>query len=399
MIRGLSALALALAAAGCFSVPPFEPEGGVTYTAAGTGAIVGGPGFALRFADGPGFHFPDSLTIDGDEVIGTEADPVGCFEEDGVGLRITPALRISARGTTVPVTNVLTPVLSGPAVVQVKLDWSTGFASMSCGADRDLGGTSTFTVFPDGRIVRHDEIAYDGASIASSQCGCEQVNPGFTVATYWALARDRFRNFYNIMFDPPRAEPLPVPTDIVGANSDRSCVDAQDGRYQVAFAWLDGFQTTVRGGDQLIGFGRDLGARGFSNLVDLTETNTSILAIERTTCLDALERVDEYLRPMLLSINGGEPVGPSPITGIYGDPARVGGPFDLQGSGRATLTGAVPTSFAVWLQFPRPVGDVRARRDGAKGAWYLPQRVDDRSWIVWFRDPLREMEQIEVGPR
>jgi hypothetical protein len=42
---------------------------------------------------------------------------------------------------------------------------------------------------------------------------------------------------------------------------------------------------------------------------------------------------------------------------------------------------------ATWRGGPAPAG-----------AWYVPQQVDGRSWILWFRDPLPAMQTIRIEP-
>ena len=48
---------------------------------------------------------------------------------------------------------------------------------------------------------------------------------------------------------------------------------------------------------------------------------------------------------------------------------------------------------------PSPVDALRARSEGKRGAWYLPQQVDDRSWIVWFPEGFEGGEEILIEPR
>src|SRR5262249_55699510 len=148
--------ALAMLTTGCLSIPPYQPEVAVSYSAASatSGAAVTGPGFKLQFAGGDAFHFPEALFIDGTNVLGRDPAP-GCFDEDEAGVLIAPTPRISAHGSAMHVINRLSPTLLGPAVVQVTLEWTTRF---TCSSARTPGGTSTFTAFPDGRIVRHDVV-------------------------------------------------------------------------------------------------------------------------------------------------------------------------------------------------------------------------------------------------
>ncbi len=396
MIRGASALALA--AAGCFSVPPFEPEGGVTYTAAGTGGIVSAPGFALRFADGPGFHFPDSLMIGSTEVFGTDGE-LRCYEEDGVGLTLAPAPRISASSGAVPEANSLEAVLRGPAVVQVKLTWSTRLDCMPI--VRNPTGTSTFTAFPDGRIVRHDTLTDPVTmEVSAASCACDSSGSGlFKLSMFWTLVQQRFRILYYGTPEQPQEQQLPDTGEITSGFS-TSCADAED--FEVSFAWSDvaGTRPAIRGGDALLTFLRELTPGQPVNIGRLEHTSSSALLIGRDDCTKGLTRAVEHAVPSPLTINDDTVVSPSPLNGIYGDAAGVGEPLDLGGRARATIKGLVPTPFAVWLRFPRPVDGIRARRQNVKGAWYLPQQVDPRSWIVWFRDPIVDLgDTIDIEPR
>ena len=393
MKRGIAVAAVL--ATGCLSVPPYQPEALVSYTETGTGGTAAGPGFALHFADGAGFHFPDALMIDGVDVMGHEPMP-GCSMEDEVGFLISPTPRISAHGDAPPVTNRLVPVLRGPAVVKVKLEWETRFA---CNLDHTPGGTATFTVFPDGRIVRYDTIvAPSSPSLSASDCRCDDGGVDFAVSTFWTLARASFQQLYA---PDPRA--LPVLMDPVIANQATSCIDG--GAYQVAFAWRDSLGTTIRGGDKVIGFGRDLMVHS-SILENIPWEDRSAIFIDHAGCTAAtIARAEEYVTPSHLFINKGienKDIEVSPSRdGIYGggedgDYVQPGVPV----SGRVELTGTVKSSFAVWLRFPRSVDALHATRNGdvVQGPWYLPQRVDDRSWIMWFREPLSATQKITIDP-
>lgn len=391
MIRVVTAAAVC--ATGCLSTPAYAPETAVSYTDSGSGGIAAGPGFALRFADGAGFHLPDSLTIDGVEVMG-QAAPDGCADESELGTLISPTPRISAHGGAPPVMNRLTPVLRGPAVVQVSLAWATSF---SCSSARTPGGTATFTVFPDGRIVRHDTLVdTSSADVDGSMCACDARGvPLFTVSTFWTVARDKFRALYT-----PGQGALPMSGGPVITNLESSCIDG--GAFQLALGWHDpkGMSdtrgTTIRGGSTVIAFGRDLFV-GESVLASLMWQSSSALAIGHTGCAAAAVRASEHSQPSKLSINGASTL-PSFRDGIYGGDGGDGQPGLALATARVVVQGAVSGSFAVWLRFPRTVDTVRATREGASGPWYLPQRVDDRSWIIWFRDGMSAAQQISIEP-
>jgi hypothetical protein len=401
--RKIAALATVLA--GCLSVPPYEPAVSVSYTESGQGGTAAGPGFALHFADGTGFHFPDALKIDGTDVMGHEPAP-SCYEADEAGIVFSPTHRISAHSGAIPVTNHLVPVLRGPAVVQVKLDWATRF---DCDTTRTPGGTAIFTVFPDGRIVRHDAVVDPSMSqLFPDPCSCDpkaspEVRTQFTITPFWTFAQNRFAQLYA-----PGMRGFPVPGEVI-TNMSTSCLDGGGNGggngYQVAFGWREKKDMTILSGDTAIRFGRDLVSNA-QMLDKVLLKNRSAMFIGRTGCDAGVARAVEYVlascsptaRLACLSINGAD-TAPADLDGIYGGDSGIDPPGIAVGMGPTTLTGALGGSFAVWLRFPSAVSAVRAKLANAKGAWYLPQQVDDRSWIIWFRDSLSANQMITVEPR
>ena len=389
-------VAAAVLVTGCLSTPPYKPEDGVSFTETGTGvpgsrgATVAAPGFELHFADGDVFHFPDTLKIDGTDVLGHDATSA-CFGQNELGFLIAPTSRISADGGANVVTNRLEPVLRGPAVVQVKLTWAT---QLTCSAERKPSGTATFTVFPDGRIVRFDTMADpSSASIAASTCSCGAMDQQFNVITFWTFAGAGFRTLYA-----PDNKVLPLPTANLVANYETSCI--ADMAHQVALAWRVSKDTELSSSPALLRFGRTLSDVGTSVLDSYSYENHSAIFIERlhgdTGCAAASVRAEEFVTPPHLFANDSEVRLGS--DGIYGgtDGGLLPG---LPVSGRVALTGPVKSSFAVWLRFPNAVDALDVTLEGATGSWYLPQRVDDTSWIVWVRAGLAPGQTIAIEPR
>jgi hypothetical protein len=386
-------------ATGCLSTPPYQPETLVSYRPVGAGGIVAGPGFELQFADDSAFHFPDALRIDGVDVLGHESMP-GCFHEDEAGVLIAPTPRISAHGDAEPVANRLVPALRGPAVVQIRLEWAT---RLMCSTARNPNGKSTFTVFPDGRIVRHDVVADPSATeISANECACDRAadgSEGFTVSTYWTLAR---QHFISMVADEQQVD-LPAPGKTPNNNESAACLVGNG--FQVAIAWPDSASTLVRGGNAVIAFARTMMYRD-SKLVAFTWDNGTAMFIERGGCDVALARAEEHIVPARIpppriTIDGAT-LAPSAYDGIFGGTGGgdgAGEPGIALAGDRAEITGTTARSFAVWLRFPRTIDAVRATLEGKTGPWYLPQRVDDRSWIVWFRDPIAPPQTIVVEPR
>lgn len=382
--------AAAVFATGCFSVPPYEPEVRVSYTEVGTGGTATGPGFALRFAGGDGFHFPDSLMIDGVDVMGHEMT-TECDAHDAVGILISPTKRISASSDAERVMNQLVPVLRGPAVVQVKLAWATSFM---CNLMRTPGGTSTFTVFPDGRIVRYDTIVDPSKMpISPGPCSCEPQGKLFEISPFWTFTRGS--NSLYASEDGPFD--LPMPGEEVHSNYFSACLDGGGGASKVLLAWNNLLSTRIRGGNALIGFDRLL--KQDSTLEDINEESSSAIFVGHDGCTakPTVARTKEYLDPSLLSIDGALGIKPSIHNGIYGgDDGGDGKPGIKLAADKTELKGPVTSSFAVWLRFPHSVDALRAKAEGMTGPWYLPQRVDDDSWIIWFREAIAVNQPITV---
>jgi hypothetical protein len=406
MIRRLGALALAALPAACLSIPSYQPQIAVSYTEDATGATVAGTGFALHFPATGGFRFPDQLTVDGDNVLAPNTG-ARCDEPSEPGVELSPGYRISsdslAAGAVIA-RNELHPVLRGPAAVQIELDWAVHLGT----SQHTPGGRSTFTVFLDGRIVRHDRIEDAGtpaASPSSSKCPGAAGN-NFDIASYWTFTRQRFSALYTahrprdlrVIHQDPQAQ--------TAINDDRfTCLDAGATAYQVSSAVrvpageTDGNLLALVIGDAFT-FAHHRPIDG-SDLGSFQWDDHSAVFIDRHGCMPAFDRANDYLAPAQITV-GPATVALSENDGIYGgDPGDGSAPGVPLAGDVAELAGPVTSSFAVWLRFPHAVDVLRATWRGGPapaGAWYVPQQVDGRSWILWFRDPLPAMQTIRIEP-
>jgi hypothetical protein len=184
------------------------------------------------------------------------------------------------------------------------------------------------------------------------------------------------------------------------ANYETSCVAAP--AHQVALAWRMSMNTELSTSPASIRFGHTLSDVGTSILASYSYENNSAIFIEHATeeagCPAASTRAREYVNPPSLFANKDLEVRLG-HDGIYGGDDGSGGKPGLPVSGRVELTGPVSSSFAVWLRFPHAVDALRATLETATGAWYMPQRVDDTSWIVWFRTGITAGQTIAIEPR
>lgn len=394
---GLAAALAALAATACLSVPPYQPPASaLTYTEAGGGASISGEGFVLHFAGGPGFHFPDALTVDGINTISSAATP--CYAESGVGMVLYPTPRINA-ATSVVTTSQLTPTMRGPAVIQVRVDWSSEF---TC-SDNHPFGSSLYTVFLDGRIVRHDSLDdHMVAPTSLNTCACDPMeHQGFQIESFWTFDSKPFTTFS--VPDGGTNGVLPMPADVSTSfqktNFYVTCLDA--GRYQIGVA-LSRSKTIVGTPKTAIlptlaVFDREQSG-GFNSTFDplLWDTNDAVFVEHGSGCKKVLERAEEHASASSLVVNG-DPIPVSLVNGIYGGDAGEDGKLGVKvPAGRVELAGPINGSFAAWLRFTSDVDGVRAQLAGKTGAWYVLQRVDAANWIAWFRDPLMPGETIAI---
>ncbi|HEX8108853.1 MAG TPA: hypothetical protein VF516_14070 [Kofleriaceae bacterium] len=425
--------------AACLTIQPYQGPGGpalVDYSVDGRGgATVTTPSLALHFAGGSGFHFPDQLLIDNVDVMGHAASP--CWSQSGTGISVVPMPRVSGDQVDAALptmTSQLQAKLSGPAVVQVEVDWTTRWtfpAGEMCSTNLNHipGGSSTFTVFPDGQIVRNDHLTDVNPGmeqIMPGQCVCpdtpmiggELINNQFILNAFWTFDRTRFPEQIGLGNN-PTPDPLGIAPDKIVTNYSTICLNSMGGKYQIASAWVLPPKTpdvsplaAAYGYDTLLSLGVE--KPGTPNLQFPWDVHGALI-LEQSSCTAAFNRAIAYTTPQKLAITSGSATADlvrSQLDGMYGgDPGNGNAPgFDVS-DGPTTLSLAAPRpdepppppltgSFTVWLRFPR--GSVPGvpipTRKGATDGWFVPQRVDDQNWIVWFRDPLQAGETITIQP-
>jgi hypothetical protein len=432
MRLGLAAAVAAASALGsaCLEVPPYSAPIKVAYVPDGAGGALVAPlnDVALHFAGG-GFHFPDQLLIGNVDVMGHATSP--CWGESGTGFAVMPMPRVSGdplSGGVSPINNDhendLHVLMSGPAVVQLKVTWSTRWnftstdgSTCSTNAMHTFSGSSTFTVFPDDHIVRHDvltEMNLNAERLLTASCTCaplpSQAPDGFIPSSYWAFDRARFPTLFGLGDrGPDLPDPLPL-----GNNYDVTppyatvCFNGPGDQYQIASVWV--VPPRIPPGPET-----NAAAAGFDTVVshDVQKLSNSKLDFpwdvhgalfvehSNSNCTAALKRAIEYTTPQALMIStAGSTITklPSDLDGIYGgDPGNGSAGIDVS-DGITTLSGGPSGSFVVWLRFPRATLLPTATRTSAPVGWYVPQRITDREWLVWVQDKLQPGETITVRP-
>jgi hypothetical protein len=183
--------AFAVAAGGCYKIPPplgsdggnctnppqaALPGGAVSFEEVGVSPLtcpVGAQGALTLVA--PRYRvaispqgFISSLQISTDtfhEFL--FHDHHSCVGEDGAGNAVYPAA--SANFDVPAVTAHVQVLANGPAMAQAQVDWVLAY---SCADAQTASGRTTWTFYPNGRFVRHDANVVPGQSLSSaSSCG------------------------------------------------------------------------------------------------------------------------------------------------------------------------------------------------------------------------------------
>ncbi len=156
-----------LGCAGCVTIDPFAEDrafattddgGGVTLVANNNGVDV----VKVHFPNTLGVNFPDQITVSSDE-IGNDVELLTTEAPDPLlGITISEStnelLAINARTTFNTVSNPEPQVtLSGLGLAQVSVGWALPLPPPS--SSDQVEGTSLFTLFPDGRLLRSDSFS------------------------------------------------------------------------------------------------------------------------------------------------------------------------------------------------------------------------------------------------
>ncbi len=322
--------------------------------------------YELQFA-ATGVRLPSSLTIGGSPELLLGG---GCPRESGIGFGVFPAITASGLNGS-PGSSDLTVVMSGPAIARVRVAWSTPYP---CQGAQIASGSTTFTLFPSGRIVRTDaaimpSTTHLGVTPKGEQCGCSSDSPGFDVETFWA-----FRAGTDV-------DESGAPSPPAGAPAGCTLYPA-DG-VGIGVGWGD---TATRMPGQSI-YVKDLVAQQATlDPAPSSWTSAIQLANTATSCSDILAGLVD---PDILV--GGAHVQ-SDETGIFRADGALTAAFTL------TTTNYVPPGWAVSLDLDPHAVLTSSRSTGT--AWYAAQ-IDpaDGHTLLYFRDPLDVGDTITIEPK
>lgn len=395
-------VAMLLVAAGCFGKPgftqrdsgsdtctPSQPSApGVTIDGT-TGPLVTMPGnVAIGFADELlAYPMPDRLIIGGLDVI---AQAAGCANEDRVGVAIYPIYSVAAQTPSGGMEHHLERLHVGPAFTSVETRWE--YAQAGCTGGAALGeGHTTWSFFPDGKVVRNDTVVPSTTStIDPTGCQCSSAAgvEAFIVTSYTTFDTTRLRT---LTIPSDDDEPASLPGGII-MTQPSACVTTQTGG-RVAVAWdrVDNMDPPVP--PTRLRMQIPSGPNNITALVyDFVPSTPAVMSILQNrsfavrthmlldqgmghgTCVAMLEALAAYVNIQPLMIQG-LPVAYNE-QGVFDDARTYDEPI--------TLSGTLPPGFTVRVRFP----GFHAISTSAQKQGVVWQVEGDGEFFVFFPEAL-----------
>lgn len=350
------------------------------------GAIcAAGPGFVLRFPQ-RGFGFPDQLRIGSNDVLGSST---GCNQEDKIGLVAYPLPRFSADIAGSASFGSATIELAGPVVAKVRVTWSWD-ATTTCATAKTFSGISTFTLFPDGRLVRYDEITTP-VTANYAMCDCGSGAAEFFTTSYLTLAPTpppTLTDMDGTQFFPNTGQGAQAPQLMCAAGSDWGIGISQPPQ---------GYARTITGGALALTYAYP-DAYAVNTLPAEPQSTIIGYSIGSAACTPRLADIAQFTMSsgpqlQLHSTNGFNTMAGTQRDGIYGGDNGTGVGMDV-GSGTLTLTTptTIPAGWALWVTGAPSSPTASPARTGD---WFKIQKRSTDA-ILWFRDALGSGETITV---
>jgi len=354
-------------AAGCASVPPSPEERTLLEVDSTTGRVSTTSDaplqFTIQFAD-RGVRMPQSIVLDGVNRVAAGS----CPTESGIGIGLFPAANASAPGLGGDsATSTLDVDWSGPTIARITVDWTLPYECVL--TQQTAHGTSTFTIFPNGRIVRHD-VATPSTTLLTNDgnpCGCgAQTNFFFT--SYWSFSLAQA-----VM---PDGSPM-VDGALAGC--------AVYSNHTIGVAWPDGATRLLT--ESYSAFVHDWATDSPTLPPTQRELTSAILLSNQTAaarCGDVVADLDDFP----INVGGSQVV--TDDSGVYVDTRTHRDPVTI------TAPRRLPRGFAVSLD----VGDfAEVTRSPEKDDGWFATQTDNGRVVFWFRDGLGVGETITIDPR
>jgi hypothetical protein len=309
-------------------------------------------------------RMPQSIFIDGIDRVASES----CPTESGIGIGVFPALDAVAPMRGGPAaTGGLVVDWAGPVIARLHVTWMTAY---TCGGSQQASGTSTFTIFPNGRIVRHDVATPSTTTLSViASCGCGGSSP-MSFTSFWAFTATQVVN--------PDGSPW-------STGSPTGC--AVYPNHTIGIAWSDS-NTHVRQTSAISAFVHDWAADVTTLQPTQQEVFSAIILSKQTAaanCGGVLTDLDDFpitIAGAQISTDDG---------GVYTDARKHAGRVEI------TSLRVVPKGFTISLD----VGEFAAvsrTPSVADDRWYAAQS-DGTHTLFWFRDGLQVGQTIAIEPR
>jgi len=370
-------LVVAAVAGACVAVPPFQGEQAPALLTVNTqtGEVASTPSapilYVVKFAE-RGVRMPAALLVEGTDALHDGE----CGFEGGIGINLYPAFTASAPtlggDDKTGVTDAFAVDWAGPVIARVTVTWHTTY-TCSGGVQR-AAGTSTFTMFPNGRIVRFDRAkpSTTALTVDGSSCGCS-TDDNFNFSSSWA-------------FQPTSQTVVPDGTAWSDGEAKLGC--AVYPGHMIGVSFSDPGHVRLFPGAGAAAFDYDW-ARAVTTLDPDERETTSAILLSKETQVSRCGEVTADLADPPITIGGAAGIT-SDASGIYPGPARQTAPYEI------TSPAALPRGFTVSLDLGAlPVVE---RTPPATGAWYAAQVEGDRI-LLWFRDGLDKGQTITIRPR
>lgn len=320
-----------------------------------------------------GAKLPIQLTANEKDYLGTST---ACAADSGVGFTVAPALTVA--GGSPASTSTLTVIDPGPGVVKVRVAFNSAY---SCPSATAISGTSDFTIFPSGRIVREDSVSPTTQALTpSATCGCAAAQQNFAFSSAWT--------FDGIGATQVQEDNSPVAPDVFLACTMYGTTHPGLG---VAFANIAGSHTRFHTGataTHAIDFDADA-----TSLATDTKVMTSAVQIGA-----AMETCQQLLVPLVdvpLQI-GAQTYPYTDHDGVYRDVnggARTAA-FDI-----VATTRPVPSGFAVSVDLGGADHATIVKTPDSGVAVGVPQHEADTHYLIFFPDGLAVGETITITPQ
>lgn len=328
--------------------------------------------FSLVFS-ATGAKLPIQLTANEKDYLGTAT---GCAADSGVGFTLAPALTVA--GGSPASTSTLTVIDPGPGVVKVRVAFDSAY---NCPSATSISGTSDFTIFPSGRIVREDSVSPTKQALTpSATCGCASAQQNFTFSSAWT-------------FDGVGAMQVQEDNSPVGPDVFLACTmyGTTHPGLAVSFANIAGSHTRFQTGataTHAIDFDADA-----TSLATDTKVMTSAIQIG-----GAMETCHQLLVPLVdvpLQI-GAQTYPYTDHDGVYRD---VNGGVRTAAFDIVATTKPVPPGFAVSVDLGGADHATIVRNPDLGVAVGVPQREADTHYLIFFPDGLAVGETITITPQ